>query len=476
MGVLRHLIVVLPGIGGSVLAGPEGLTAWDVTAGDIPRAVIDPGNLAIERELVPTGLVESLTVLRRWLVVPGYEGLTHHLRRGFGAGLGVVDYSVGEPVPAGTDVLRVPYDFRRSIVESADHLGRAVTAAVGESGRRVVVVAHSMGGLVARYWVGACGGWRHCRGLVTLGTPHRGAPRALDWLFNGVCLGVLRLRAVTRVLRDWPSMYELLPQYPAVLPEVGEPLEPTGLAADLVRPLGSPHAGAVVLRRAAAAARVHADLAAAWEEIPGGRQPGVWPYFGRGHTTLNRAVVRRGRVRVAKADPEWRSNVGWLGDGTVPAISSIPVELSELPEIAQAVADKHGAMGSTAQVMERLVTMQGEDLPIRVSARPAMPWVGWDADEIVATETEIELGAKLHYGAAGPQNMTGSAATIVVSGAAAPVSAGMTLQEQGWRVVLPPLRAGTYQLDIEVKDAWYGTSVYASTPLAVDDAGEEGPA
>jgi hypothetical protein len=258
-----------------------------------------------------------------------------------------------------------------------------------------------------------------------------------------------------------------------VLSAVGGPLEPTELSADLVRPLGSPHAGARVLRGVAEAARVHADLAAAWEQVPGGQQPGVWPYFGRGHTTLNRAVVRGGRLRVAKVDPEWRGNLGWRGDGTVPAISAIPAELSDVPETAQAVPDKHGAMGSTAQVLERLVTMQGDDLPKRGSDRPVMPWVGWDTDEVVPVGMEIEVGAQLHHGTVGPQDVTGSAATIVVSGAATPVSVSMRLTEQGWRVVLPPLPEGTYQLDVEVRDAWYGTSVYASTPLAVDDADGE---
>ena len=45
----------------------------------------------------------------------------------------------------------------------------------------------------------------------------------------------------------------------------------------------------------------------------------------------------------------------------------------------------------------------------------------------------------------------------------------MTLGGDGWRATLPPLDEGVYRLDIEVKDAWHGTSVFASTPLAVLD-------
>ena len=474
MGVLRHVVVVVPGIGGSVLSAPDGTSAWDVRVRALRHVVIDPGVLDVDRELVATGLVNTLTVLRPWLVVPGYDGLTHRLRTSFGARLRVVDYRDGESVPGEVDVLRVPYDFRRSVAVSAEVLGRAVTAAVGESGRQVIVVAHSMGGLVARYWIGVCGGWRHCRALVTLGTPHRGVPRALDWLFNGAGVGLLRSEAATRELRRWPSVFELLPQYPAVLPEVGEPVEPRALSPALVRPLGSADGGVEVLRRVGEAATVHADIAAAWEEIPGGERPGLVVFFGRGHTTLNRAVVHDGRVRVTKVDPEWRGNVGWAGDGTVPAICSIPTELSREPERAQALPDRHGAMGSTAAVLERLVTMQGEDLPVRGRDRPVMPWVGWDVEEVAAAGTGIEVGAEVHHGSDGPTDVVGSAATVTVTGGANRLVVPMAWGEQGWRAVLPPLPVGAYQVDVEVKGAWHGTSVYASTPLVVIDSDGDG--
>lgn len=472
--MLRHLVVVVPGIGGSVLTAPDGTPAWDVTLRALAHAVVNPAVLDIDRELTATRLVDTLTVFKPWLVVPGYDGLTHRLRTSLGARLRVLDYRDGEPVPGEVDVLRVPYDFRRSVAVSADVLGRAVTAAVGDSGRRVIVVAHSMGGLVARYWIGVGGGWRHCRALVTLGTPHRGAPRALDWLFNGAGAGMLRSGAATRELRRWPSVFELLPQYPAVLPAAGEPVEPTALSPTLVRPFGSPDAGLAVLGRAGGAAEVHADIVTAWDAIPGGQRPGLVVFFGRGHKTPNRAVVRDGRVEVAKVDPQWRPNVGWAGDGTVPAISAIPTELSREPERAQAVPDRHGAMGSTAAMLERLVTMQGEDLPVRGTDRPAMPWVGWDIEDVAPTGTQIEVGAQLHHGDEGPSDVVGSAATLVVSGGAAPLVVPMAAAGYGWRAVLPPLPVGAYQVDVEVQDAWYATSVYASTPLAVIDSDSDG--
>lgn len=59
MGVLRHLVVVVPGIGGSVLTAPDGRSAWDVTVRALTHVVIDPGVLDIDRELVATGVVDT---------------------------------------------------------------------------------------------------------------------------------------------------------------------------------------------------------------------------------------------------------------------------------------------------------------------------------------------------------------------------------------------------------------------------------
>jgi triacylglycerol esterase/lipase EstA (alpha/beta hydrolase family) len=87
------------------------------------------------------------------------------------------------------DVVLFPYDFRLGIRDAAERLKAEIDARLGVLTRearhqRVIVVAHSMGGLVARYWAGPLGAAPDCRALITVGTPHRGAPKALDWLVN----------------------------------------------------------------------------------------------------------------------------------------------------------------------------------------------------------------------------------------------------------------------------------------------------
>lgn len=101
--------------------------------------------------LLVHGMVDNrsiFTVLRRGLV-----------RRGFGR-IETINY------PIRTGDVRV----------AAARLGEEVERLVETTGfERVHVIGHSMGGLIARYYVTRLGGDQHVHTLVTLGTPHHGS-------------------------------------------------------------------------------------------------------------------------------------------------------------------------------------------------------------------------------------------------------------------------------------------------------------
>jgi triacylglycerol lipase len=91
---------------------------------------------------------------------------------------------------------------------------------------RVVIVAHSMGGLDARYMIARLDMAKHVAALVTVSTPHRGSPYA-DWcsLNLGKRLGGMRLmnllgldvRAVGDLMLDSCRRFnELVPNHPDV--------------------------------------------------------------------------------------------------------------------------------------------------------------------------------------------------------------------------------------------------------------------
>jgi len=115
----------------------RGLVIGDVEAAGTPILLVH-------------GMIDNrsiFTLLRRGLV-----------RRGFGR-VATINYS-----PLTTDVRA-----------AAAHLAEEVEALVAETGyERIHVVGHSLGGLIARYYVTRLGGDARVHTLVTLGTPHGG--------------------------------------------------------------------------------------------------------------------------------------------------------------------------------------------------------------------------------------------------------------------------------------------------------------
>ena len=77
-----------------------------------------------------------------------------------------------------------------SIEAFADQLARKVDAIVAATGApRVIVVAHSMGGLVTRAYLRRYGSARIAR-VLTIGSPHHGS--VLAWFFPGISLAQMR--------------------------------------------------------------------------------------------------------------------------------------------------------------------------------------------------------------------------------------------------------------------------------------------
>jgi triacylglycerol lipase len=74
------------------------------------------------------------------------------------------------------------YDYgllTHSIPRAAVRLGEAIARLSAATGyERIHVIGHSLGGLIARYYVQRLAGDRHVHTLVTLGTPHQGTQLA----------------------------------------------------------------------------------------------------------------------------------------------------------------------------------------------------------------------------------------------------------------------------------------------------------
>ncbi len=399
MAKRKHLVIVLPGIGGSVLAraaassGERRAVVWDAGFLDIADLVLRQGRMNVSEQLDPVGLICSKRLVPGWTVIDGYDGLRMALQSLPGA---VVDW--GDPAVRvrGANIVAVPYDFRRSIAAAAERLAGEVNARLGEltgsegdHAGRVVVVAHSMGGLVARYWLGPLGGWPKCRALVTLGTPHRGAPKALDTLVNGVRVAGRTLTGVSDLLRAWPSMAELLPRYRAVWDgDAGVARYPHELTAR-------------GLDGAAAAFQRHREIADAWQTMPRtANAVSLEPRLGWSHSTVGAAVWRAGALTVTKEAPWWLEEElrGWEddhGDGTVPAISAVPIELAGAATGAMRSRETHGRIASSGGVTDLLEQYEGRASTRAVQGEERRPALGLDVDELLPAGRAIPVIAHI---------------------------------------------------------------------------------
>jgi pimeloyl-ACP methyl ester carboxylesterase len=123
--------------------------------------------------------------------------------------------AAGATFPALTNALRAndstsrayqPYALRYATFEpvsSAVAFLRAEVERRGWQNRDIVLVGHSMGGLVGRGYLAAYGA-EHVRALVTLGTPHLGSPFANDAAAVGSAVALCAGPAWGLVARLWP--------------------------------------------------------------------------------------------------------------------------------------------------------------------------------------------------------------------------------------------------------------------------------
>ncbi|MDH5338940.1 MAG: hypothetical protein OEW22_04130, partial [Rubrivivax sp.] len=125
----------------------------------------------------------------------------------------------------------LPYDWRMSVREAAGHLADKLADLLPEAertGQPVQIVAHSMGGLVARAMIADEGAgaqaWRRLTALpggrlLMLGTPNFGSYEAVRWLtgYNPTQAKLILLdftrgpNGVIDVVRRYPGVAELLP-------------------------------------------------------------------------------------------------------------------------------------------------------------------------------------------------------------------------------------------------------------------------
>lgn len=248
----RNPIIVIPGILGSKLVDESsGKVAWGTFGTGAVHLESPEGIRALalpfsqdgwpKDEIRPDGVLSQLRVSFGYdFKFKAYSGML--------AAFGLGGYIDPELTDAGAldygkehfTCFQFAYDWRRSCAENAALLGRFIEEKrlyVAKERKRLYdsdtpvkfdLVAHSMGGLVARYhlmfgersladdgdmhadWSGS----RHVEKLIVVGTPNGGSVYPMKDLQAGFQLAPLLPRLPAAVIASMPSVYELLPPGP----------------------------------------------------------------------------------------------------------------------------------------------------------------------------------------------------------------------------------------------------------------------
>lgn len=472
---MRDLIVVLPGITGSVLAqragvktpvdiwAPSGQALWQglKSLGDSVRMLEvpahDPRNAPPETGFIATRVIKNFHGVLGLGKIDGYTALTNLITDQFV----VTPGRLNEEAPA--NFFEFPYDWRLSNRYSAtqlrdfveNRLRRWRSAAGGAPDAKVILIAHSMGGLVARYWLEVLDGWRDCRALITFGTPYRGAVNAINFIANGYKASFLDL---TAVLRSCPAVYELFPVYRA-LKENGT-----------WRRLSEGTLPNAVTDYVAAAAEFHQEIKRAVDahlkdsEYLQHRYR-IFPFVGVSQPTLQSATLDGGTLRASMDRPDWIDEGLEGGDGTVPRVSATPIELSD-DERETFFGERHAALQNNEyaldDVRERIKQLQSKGLgeiqgTWRAGKRPV---ISLGLEDLYLRDEPVVLHATVLGGA-----VSGLIARIE-SGAGGTTDHPFVAGALEWTLRLDGLPAGLYR--VRVRSAAGGET----QPTAVRDVFE----
>ncbi len=213
----RIPVIVIPGIGGSTLGNQSDLIWVDV--GKLVGSNLPGFNLLFMNWLKPLRLaadgstpwspsyqIEVGDILRQ-PIVDGYSGMVRAL--------------TNHGYLEGKDLRLMPYDWRKDPALATEQLGRLVDQTLAETGaQQVVLVGHSLGGVIARdYIVG--GGGPKVKASIAIGTPWLGTPIAYRALKYGWDLGMripianwslFAPSEVRSLVQNYPSVYSLAPK------------------------------------------------------------------------------------------------------------------------------------------------------------------------------------------------------------------------------------------------------------------------
>ena len=380
---LGDVVVLLPGILGSVLQR-DGNDVWAPSPGAVARGLWTLGRSVKSLQLTTDpwevdDLGDGVTAPRLMSgvhLVPGLWSIDVY------AGISAMITDTFDVVP-GETYIEFPYDWRRDNRVAARRLQRLAEEKLHAQRQhnpdaKLILIGHSMGGLVARYFLECLGGRADTRMLITFGTPHRGSLNAADFLVNGFVkkLGPLKVADLSTLLRSLTSVYQLLPIYPCI---------DVGRGHERVAEVDLPNVDRA--RATTALEDFHRAIEA------GAATHDVGDYAIHSVVGITQGTKQSGVLdgdRLVLVERYGDDDMG--GDGTVPRVSSTPIETDDLQPAYQPMysSEQHGSLQLAEAVQTQLRGI--------LTARPltgfrAVQGVRVEADDILATGESLLVTA-----------------------------------------------------------------------------------
>jgi len=193
----RRTVVFLPGLMGSELwLGSERVWPNVKTIFTNPEIFLYPSDIPLE----PRSIVDELVIVPNLIKQDQYNRLGDYL-------VEELNYS------RGVDFFEFPYDWRQDVRISARQLSEQIDSI--SSKQPLIIIAHSLGTMVSRYYIEKLGGHKRVERVILMGGPHKGAVKGLASMLVApeiLPFGIMGER-LREILMSFPSSFQILPDY-----------------------------------------------------------------------------------------------------------------------------------------------------------------------------------------------------------------------------------------------------------------------